>query len=95
MVVEKTKQVTVATLLEALKNRPTGGGMDCVEFSIAINKFLEDFEGLLLQFQKQLQNFKVLNRGTNETNASCCCHFEKVSDFECPLRKRILGDVTK
>ena len=40
--------------------------------------------------RQKLQEFKVENEGTSETNASCCCHFESRVNYECPLKKMLL-----
>ena len=52
---------------------------------------VDDVVAVLDEVTKQIQDFKVLNEGTSETNASCCCHFEDCKDYECPLKKYLLA----
>lgn len=56
--------------------------------------FAHSFIDEILKWQKlcakELQQFTVQSTGTNETNASCCCHFEEDENCQCPLKKTLL-----
>ena len=56
---------------------------------MSLEEYARKYAELKQKLQQLLTSFKVKSTGTNETNASCCCHFEKNADFECPLKKRL------
>jgi len=115
MVVDKTKQVTVATLLEDLKNRPKiyvpqgkievietdiTSPLECSEKLIALDKWFEDFEGLLLQFQKQLSDdiWELTEQELirhKQAHPQRLLTFDDVHAIVHKITKQISGDVAK
>jgi len=107
MVVEKTKQVSVATLLVALKKFPKTwheqgvGSLDNYSTD-EIQKWKEDFEGLLLQFQKQLQE-KISSIDAKwkkhlfDEGGSCYCMASETPCSPDIIKhlEKVLGDVAK
>jgi len=102
MVVDETKQVTVATLLKAWKELPwdccAKGGHECDNTKLV--EWSKGFEGLLLQFQKQLFD-DVWELTEQELIRHKQAHpqrlltFDNVHAIVHKITKQILGDVAK